>query len=288
VTGMLLNLNGIGITLSEKLWRKGVRDGLTLREYVKNQPEPLVFGVVFPFSSHNFLLRKWLLDHGIRPGHDVQIAIVPPAQMFRNLSAGHLDGYAVGEPWNSLAVLSNLGWCAAVGAELSPRHPEKVLMVRRDFADSHEETHLALIMALLESCRFCDQLENRGQIAEILAQRRYVNAPVQTIRMGLADQFDFGHGRVEKFPDFHVFSKEDANEPLPEKAEWVINHMESCGLLNRPRAEVSRLANEIFRRDIYQRALKRLSLTTDEANTSEIRMMTKYTTAKPDLALPKA
>lgn len=269
LTGLLLNLNGNGITLSEKLWRKGVRDGHSLREYVKSHGEPLVFGVVFPFSSHNFLLRQWLKSHDLIPGRDAQIAIVPPAQVFQNLKAGHLDGYCVGEPWNSVAVASRVGWCVASSADLAPRHPEKALMVRQDFAKSREDDHLGLIMALIESCRFCDAPENRERIAEVLAQPQYVNAPIQAIRAGLSGTFDFGHGRVEKFTDFHVFSRGDANEPLPHRAEWIISHLEDCGLLNGPVAEASLVAGEIFRRDIYHQALSRLSASQPSKTTTK-------------------
>ena len=44
----------------------------------------------------------------------------------------------------------------AASAELGPGHPEKVLMVRRDFAEKRDEEHVALVAALLEACEFCD------------------------------------------------------------------------------------------------------------------------------------
>jgi ABC-type nitrate/sulfonate/bicarbonate transport system substrate-binding protein len=52
--------------------------------------------------------------------------------------------------------MSRTGWVVATGAELEPRHPEKVLMLRRDFAEQHEAEHLALIAALVEAGHFCD------------------------------------------------------------------------------------------------------------------------------------
>src|SRR5437016_5564022 len=95
------------------------------------------------------------------------------------------------------------GWCAATSAELAPRHPEKVLTVRRDFAERREAEHLALI----EACEFCDRPENRGRVIETLARRQYVDAPLEALRMSMSGSFDFGHGRVEKEADFHVFSR---------------------------------------------------------------------------------
>ena len=115
VTGLVLCLQGNAITLSQDLWLRGVRDAGGLhREILRSRGRrTFTFGVAFPFSSHNFLLRQWLLSGGIQPDRDVRIVVVPPPQMFANLEAGNLDGYCVGEPWNSVAVKKGAGWCAA-------------------------------------------------------------------------------------------------------------------------------------------------------------------------------
>ena len=149
LTALVLNLHGNAITLSEELWKGGVRDGKTLRaEITRSRREKiLMFGVVHTFSSHNFLLRDWLTAAGIHPDRDVRIVVVPPPQMVANLQTGNLDGFCAGEPWNSVAVQSRAGWCVAASAELAPGHPEKVLMVRQDFAEQHDEQHLALVAA---------------------------------------------------------------------------------------------------------------------------------------------
>jgi ABC-type nitrate/sulfonate/bicarbonate transport system substrate-binding protein len=143
VTALVLNLHGNAITLSHDLWQRGVRDGATLREEIvrSRHDKTFTFGVVFPFSSHNFLLRGWLAGAGISTERDVRIVVVPPAQMVTNLKAGHLDGFCVGEPWNSVAVQSQAGWCIATSAELDPQHPEKVLMVTREFAEARRGTY---------------------------------------------------------------------------------------------------------------------------------------------------
>jgi len=176
LTGLVLNLNGNAITLSNDLWARGVRDGKTLRaEISRSRPgKVLTFGVVFPFSSHRHLLRRWLSAHGIAPERDVRIVVVPPPQMAANLRAGHLDGFCAGEPWNSVAVQARAGWIAVTSLDLDPLHPEKVLMVRRDFAARRHPEHLALIAALLEACEYCDQLENHQLKCSPLARQFFV------------------------------------------------------------------------------------------------------------------
>ena len=134
LTALVLNLNGNAITLSQDLWNRGVRDGATLRaEIARTRGEKtFTFGVVYSFSSHHYLLRNWLTAAGIQPDRDVRIVVVPPPQMVSNLKAGHLDGFCVGEPWNSVAIRAGEGSVVAISAELDPYHPEKVLMVRQD------------------------------------------------------------------------------------------------------------------------------------------------------------
>ena len=127
VAALVLNLHGNAITLSNELWDRGVRDGASLAEQIRRLrgQKNFTFGVVYPFSSHNFLLRAWLASFGIRPERDVRIVVVPPPQMTVNLKGGHPDGFCVGEPWNSLAVQSGAGWCAAVSAELDRITPRR-------------------------------------------------------------------------------------------------------------------------------------------------------------------
>ena len=256
LTGLVLNLQGDAITLSEELWKRGVRDGATLRREVGQRPRELTFGVVHQYSAHSCLLRIWLRKHGIDPERDVQIMVVPPPQVHDNLRDGHLDGYCVGEPWNSLAVLSRSGWCVSTSVELAPQHPEKVLMTTRDFADRAEHDHLALIAALIEACAFCELPQNRERLIETLAQPKYVGPPIQALRMGMSGSFDYGHGRIEKHPRFHIFSSDNANEPSADTAAWVIDHLLESGVIADPAIIPRKRATDWFRTDIFHQAKK--------------------------------
>jgi len=254
LTGLVLNLNGNAITLSQNLWKKGVRDGATLRREITHGDEHLTFGVVHAYSSHSLLLRQWLRTYRIEPDRDVRIVVVPPAQVHANLKAGHLDGYCVGEPWNSLAVLSKTGWCVATSEEISPRHPEKVLMVRSDLGKRSEREHLLFIAALLESCEFCARPENRERLMETLAEPEYVGVPIQALRMGMAGTFDYGNGRVEKHSSFHLFAGEGVNSPTPDKAAWVVRNLVTSGVVKDPSLIPIEKATDWFRADLFHQA----------------------------------
>ena len=258
LTALVLNLQGNAITLSESLWGAGVRDGESLARHIRERgpAKPLTLGIVSPWSSHRFLLHRWLRQYGVDPATDVRVVVVPPQQVFANLRAGYLDGYCVGEPWNSLAVLTGKGWCAATSADIAPMHPEKALMVRRDFAEERGEEHLALVAALYEACRFCDGPEHRERVMETLAESPYINAPIQALRMSMAGTFDFGHGRTEKMANFHHFHRGAANPPTPSKAGWVLAQMHECHLLPDPALVDAGVIDESFRLDLFEAATK--------------------------------
>ena len=258
LTALVLNLHGNAITLSNDLWESGVRDGVMLREAIvkARRHKTFTFGVEFSSSSHNFLLRGWLAASGIHPDRDVRIVVMPPPQMLANLKAGHLDGFCAGEPWNSVAVQARAGLCVATSAELDPGHPEKVLMVRRDFAEKSAKEHLALVAALLDACEFCDAPDHHDRIVATLARPGYVGAPVEALRGAFDGKFDFGNGRVRTVADFSVFHRHNANEPSGDKAAWVIEHLRSSGLCKDASTPNFSLGPQVFRADIFEEAAR--------------------------------
>jgi len=258
VTGMILNTNGNGITLSNLLYAQGVRDAKSFKQFLVSDAKSIpVFGTVSPFSSHNFLLRKWLRSGGVDPDKDVRIVIVPPPQVCQNLKAGNLDGFCVGEPWNSLAVQTRLGWSVATSTDLSKGHPEKILLVREEFAEEKPELHLALIAALLEACEWCDRPENLEKLAALLSKTEYLNLPAQVLTPSLSGHYDYGNGRRENIENFLSFHRNSANDPSPQQADWIAEHLEDNGFsrITKPTRELCR---RVFRRDLFQQAKKLL------------------------------
>lgn len=257
VAGIVLSLHGNGITLSKDLRERGVVDAKTLRhEIERSRGERLyTFGVVFPYSTHHYLLRQWLLSGGINPDEDVNIVVVPAPSTFGHLKSGNLDGYCVGEPWNTMAIKEGIGWAAATSIDLAPGHPEKVLLTQRAFAEGNPDEYTALLAALIESCAWCDRHENRERLVETLAQPHYINVPKAAVRASLMDAFDYGYGRTETLGDFHVFHRYAANEPSPEKAAWVLNHLVREQHPDKGVSASAQLLQKVFRRDFFLKAL---------------------------------
>lgn len=261
LTALVLNSQGNAITLSNRLWTLGVRDVASLRRLIQDRrgQKLLVFGVVFPYSSHHFLLRQWLKSGGIDPDRDVQIVVVPPPQMFSNLKAGNLDGYCVGEPWNTVAIQARAGWCPVTSGGLSPQHPEKVLMVRADFAAARHDEHVALVSALLEACAWCQNAENRREMIRILARPSYVNASARAIGASFEARFDCGHGQFLDEGIFHLFFGDQVNAPTADKAAWILHQMRVSNLLEPLAWSDAAQETNLFRCDIFHEAWRLFS-----------------------------
>lgn len=202
--------------------------------------DPLVFAMVFPVSSHNYELRCWMAAAGIDPDADVQLVVVPPPRMVEALEAGRIAGFCVGEPWNQVAVDMGLGRIVATKADIWPASPEKVLGLRADWAAANPGTVAALVRACVRAAVWADRPENRAELAELLAEDRFVGAPARLIAAAVADS--------------HVFHRSAATFPWVSQADWVIAQMRRWGQLS-PGMPSDSCAARVFRPDLYRAAL---------------------------------
>jgi ABC-type nitrate/sulfonate/bicarbonate transport system substrate-binding protein len=231
-TDFILNLQGNAITLSKRLWSKGVRDGQTLKLMIRSEaPHRPVFAVVSPFSSHHFLLRKWLKNSGIDPDRDVRIAVLPPPLVGEHMNTGHIDGFCAGEPWNSLAALNGEGWVVATSESLERGHPEKILLCRKAFLDGRPEEYAEFRKALLAACRYCDVPENRAAVADLLVSRQWFPGGRDVLANALIGPYSTGAGKAELRDPFVSFYRGDANRATRQRAAWMLESTLESGAL---------------------------------------------------------
>ena len=283
LTGVSLGLNGNAITLSVALSERveaaadavdtpttaAGADGSAplsargvlaeVRRRTREGEPRLRFGIVFSGSTHEFELRYWLAAAGIDPDHDVELVVVPPPRMVEALTAGTLDGFCVGEPWNSVAVAEGIGRVAITKRQLQGRGPEKVLGVTAGWAGRHPGTHAALIRAIVDAARWVGREENRAETAEILARPQYVGEPVEVIARSLLGRFRTGREPLGESPradpSFHVFDGEGVHRPDPRHGVWFLLELLRWGMLARP-VDIEGVAAAVYRADLYDAALE--------------------------------
>lgn len=253
VVPMILNLHGNAITLSNEFKPAEIGKGEGLQRHLIHswkKDRPFTMAATHRYSSHHILLHQWLRRHGMSAQSDVEIIFLPPALMPRHLKAGHIDGFCVGEPWNSEAILEGYGWSPVSSADLSHGHPEKVLLVSGKALQEKKDECLALVSALLDSCRLCQDPEFLDDMISILALKQYTGTSQEILRNGLSGRFNTGTGSVAS-PTFHVFHGEDVNRPTVEKASWALAGLRDIGIL--PDVTCGSLSR-IYREDLFHNA----------------------------------
>jgi ABC-type nitrate/sulfonate/bicarbonate transport system substrate-binding protein len=250
---LILNLHGNAITLSAEIKPSDIGKGDGLPAFLLHhwkKDRPFTLAATHRFSSHHILLHQWLRRHGLTSPADAEIIFIPPPLMPRHLRAGHIDGYCVGEPWNSESILTGTGWCPATSSDLSHGHPEKVLLLSGKFLRERKVEAVTLVAALLESCRLCQDPEFRNDLISILAMKEYTGASPDVLRNSLGDTFDTGAGSLSA-STFHLFHGESVNRPTVEKASWVLAGLRSIGIL--PDVTAGSITR-IYREDIFHSA----------------------------------
>jgi len=231
-TDLVINLQGNAITLSRRLWQKGVTDAESLRLMIRSEaPHKPKFAVVSPYSSHVFLLQKWLRKAGIDPEADVRTTILPPPLMVEHMREGYIDGFCVGEPWNSVAAMGGDGWIAATSASLAPGHPEKILVCTCEMARNFPEEYAALRKAIFAGCEYCESPANRSALIDLLHERRFVSVSREALANCISTGPQNGIGPLPDKGPLMKFCTGDGNRASRERASWILTCLMETGAL---------------------------------------------------------
>ncbi|WP_395383401.1 CmpA/NrtA family ABC transporter substrate-binding protein [Mesorhizobium sp. UC22_110] len=280
IAPMALGLGGNAVTVSRALWQAMLAQGASPNLDPRSTGEalaaavahrkavgeaPLRFGVVHPHSGHNYELRYWLAACGVDPERDIEIVIVPPSFMADALGARRIDGYCVGEPWNTAAVAKGVGRIVTTKAGIWRSSPEKVLGVAAEWAEEQPEALSALLRALYHAAVWCGDSGNRGELAELMARPTHVDCPAEWLKPALAGLIRTGDGGEVSTADFFVPQAKAATFPWKSHALWFYSQMARWGQIEATRANET-IARETYRPDLYRQALRDLGVALPGAN----------------------
>jgi nitrate/nitrite transport system substrate-binding protein len=290
VVPFAMGLNTLAITVSNDIWAKmkpaiPLVDGKPVHPISAAALKPVVaqykangksfpLGMVFPTSTHNYMLRYWLAAGGIHPGlyaaddttgtkgGDVHISVTPPPQMPATLEAGTIYGYSVGEPWNQQAVFKGIGVPVVTANDIWKRTPEKVLGLRKDWVEKNPKTALALTKALLRAAQWMDAEngKNRQEAAKIFSKKEFIGADYDVIVGPITGTYQYEKGDTRPLPDFNIYLKDDASYPYFSDAVWYLTQMRRWGQIAEPKdaAWYLETAKKVYRPDLHQQAAKAL------------------------------
>ena len=264
---MTLNHNGQAITLSKKLADKGAVDVASLAKVMAADKREYTFAQTFPTGTHAMWLYYWLASGGINPMKDTKVITVPPPQMVANMRVGNMDGFCVGEPWNHRAIIDGIGITAATTQDVWKDHPEKVLGTTGDFVKKNPNTTRAVIMAVLEAGRWIDaSLGNKNRMAEVIADKSYVNTSVDAINQRILGRYQDGMGKTWDDPNHMKFFNDGAvTYPYLSDGMWFLTQHKRWGLL-KEHPNYLKVAGEINQTGLYKQAAAQLKVSVPKSD----------------------
>jgi nitrate/nitrite transport system substrate-binding protein len=204
-------------------------------------------------------------EPGDDSGHvqaDLRIAVTPSPKMPETMAAGHIDGFTVGEPWNTVTLSQGLDVQVVTDEQVVARRPGKVFGLSAGFVEENPNTTRALVRALIRAGMWLDGQDNgnRPAAVEILAAPADVNCPAEIIGPAMFGTFQYELGDTREMPDFNIFVRGHASYPFYLEAVWTLTQMRRwCQI---PQGQTDEWYHEtaarVFRPDIYMDAAQSL------------------------------
>lgn len=254
---MMLNSNGQAITLSNDFCGKvGFKDMAKVAPVVAAKlkaEKEVTFAMTFPGGTHDLWLRNWLAIAGVNQKTS-KIITIPPPQMVANMKVGNMDGFCVGEPWGGVAAMQGVGFTQIATQDIWKDHPEKALVVNKDFAAKRREDLKKVMKAILEACKWLDVPANRKKTADIIGRAPYVNANNDVIQDRLNGEYNLGCKLGQKIykGDQMVFHKGGlVNFPRKSHAIWAMAQYVRFGYLKEA-PNYKAIADKLILQDLYK------------------------------------
>ncbi|HIK46173.1 MAG TPA: ABC transporter substrate-binding protein, partial [Leptolyngbyaceae cyanobacterium M65_K2018_010] len=201
-----LNTQGNGIAVSGKNAGKGIGLDLSkssdfIKGFPKSQGRKFKAAYTFPNANQDFWIRYWFAAGGVDPDQDIELIAVPPAETVQGMRNGTMDAFSTGDPWPYRIVADDIGFMAALTAEIWPFHPEEYLAIRADWVDANPKATKAVLKAIMEAQQWIDDPTNRPEVVQILSGRNYFNIDAAILTSPYEGKYKMGDNK----PDFNNF-----------------------------------------------------------------------------------
>ena len=262
---MMLNVNGQAISLSNDFCGKvGFKQMNKVAPVVAAKlkaEKEVTFAMTFPGGTHDLWLRNWMSIAGLNQ-KAVKIITIPPPQMVANMKVGNMDGFCVGEPWGGVAVKQGIGFTQIASQDIWKDHPEKALVVNKEFSSKRREDLKKVMKAILEACIWLDNPSNRKKAAAIIGRAPYVNAPADVIESRLMGDYNLGcnQGTEVYSNNYMLFYKGGmVNYPRKSYAIWAMAQFVRFGYLKEA-PNYKAIADKLILQDLYEEVAKSMKV----------------------------
>lgn len=279
-----LNTQGNGIAIANKHIGKNI--GLKLADQtaffsgLKSQGGRFKAAYTFPRANQDFWIRYWLAAGGIDPDTDVELLTVPTAQTVADMKRGAMDAFSTGDPWSARIVADKSGFIAALTGEIWKAHPEEYFAMRKDWVDNHPKATKAILKALMEAQQWCDDFNNRAELAKIVSGRQYFNMPEAVITEPLMGKYNMGERTIDDRSLAVMYwkdSKGSVSYPYKSHDLWFLTESVRWNFLPKETlTNAKRLIDQVNREDLWKQAAQELGLASSDIPSSTSRGVEEF------------
>lgn len=295
----MLSTQGNGMAIAKTQAGKNISlDMSKAKDYIlglKQSGSPFRAAFTFPKANQDFWIRYWLAAGGINPDTDVNLMTVPAAQTVANMKTGTMEGFSTGDPWPARIVADDIGFMAALTAQIWASHPEEYLAIRGDWVDQNPKATKAILKGLMEAQQWCDNQGNRAELAQILSGASYFNVPATVLEPALMGKYKMGDGQPD-IDDYKLAvqywktDKGSVSFPYKSLDLWFITESVRWGFL--PASDLDNaqaLIDKVNRSDLWREAAKEAGIPEADIPSSDSRGLETFFDGKVfDPANPKA
>jgi bicarbonate transport system substrate-binding protein len=247
-----LNTQGNGIAIAGKHQGQGIelkiaqgRDALFSQ--LKQAGTKFRAAYTFPEANQEFWIRYWLASSGIDPDNDVELLTVPAAQTVANMRTGTMDAFSTGDPWPYRIV------------------KEEYFAMRADWVDKNPKATKALLKGIMEAQQWCDNFDNRQELAQILSGGNYFNVPVEVLIDPFMGKYNMGDGRTidDRTMATYYWKDEKGSVSYPYKSHdlWFLVESVRWGFIPEDiLTNANTLIDRVNREDLWKETARELGI----------------------------
>ena len=234
-TPLVLSTNQAYISLSQSLcFELGIQpedDAAHIAKKLINahQQRPIQLAHVFHASIHHYCLREWLALADPILAKNIQLITLPPPYMVEAISQQQIDGFCVGEPWNTQAELQGYSKILLSGQQVIPQVADKVLAVTAEWAAQHPNTLNAMTSAIQRAQAELHQLEDVQAVWQMLNEAGIIQFPCSA--QVHVERYYFIQNIIRSLVD------ESSAQPQAQDFVWLTEQMLKWDALDVPEVE---------------------------------------------------
>lgn len=239
-TSLVLSTNRAFISLSQKLcYELSITEKDDLNQTskkivsaIKNE-QHIKLAHVFKHSIHHYCLREWLALTDFDTAKSIQLHTLPPPFMVQAMENHSIDGFCVGEPWNTQSEILGLSHLIGSSQDIIPNIADKVLAFTSEWANNHPNEKSALTQAIRKAQIELQHLNDFNEVWKMLIELNII-------------QFECSEDKyVRKYHSIqNIIQHFVGNDATPklEDFNWIITQMQKWDNLSLDSAEFLKIS----------------------------------------------